>query len=77
MFLFHLFFFTVEEVRNNRPVVGSLVQPLLTNASWLVGIGEKLELNVQALRRKIELAQEQANRVRFQTVHIYHLHVKG
>lgn len=77
MFLFHLFFFTVEEVKNNRPVVGSLVQPLLTNASWLVGIGEKLELNVQALRRKIELAQEQANRVRFQTVHIYHLQVKG
>ncbi|PVD23436.1 hypothetical protein C0Q70_16705 [Pomacea canaliculata] len=54
----------IEEVKNNRPVVGSLVQPLLTNASWLVGIGEKLELNVQALRRKIELAQEQANRIR-------------
>jgi len=54
---------SVETVRQTRPEVLDLLRPLQANATRLMGVGEKLDLNVKALREKIELAREQANRV--------------
>ena len=53
----------METVRQTRPEVLDLLRPLQANATRLMGVGEKLDLNVKALREKIELAREQANRV--------------
>jgi outer membrane murein-binding lipoprotein Lpp len=54
----------VETVRQTHGEVKQLLQPLSANATKLIGVGERLELNVNALKEKIELAREQANRVR-------------
>ena len=54
----------METVRTSQPEIADLLKPLQVNASRLIGVGESLDQNVAALREKIELAREQANRVR-------------
>lgn len=55
--------FSVETVRQSRPEIVDLLKPLQANATRLIGVGESLDVNVKALKEKIELAREQANRV--------------
>ncbi|KAK7100839.1 laminin subunit alpha-like isoform X2 [Littorina saxatilis] len=54
----------VETVRQSRPEIVDLLKPLQANATRLIGVGESLDVNVKALKEKIELAREQANRIR-------------
>ncbi|XP_076440495.1 laminin subunit alpha-like [Babylonia areolata] len=54
----------VGTVRTSQDDIKDLLEPLQVNATRLISVGEKLDLNVQALREKIELAREQANRIR-------------
>lgn len=54
---------SVKDIQTYRTAVDVMLKNLSPNAKRLMDVGKTLDFNVKALRDKIELAREQANRV--------------